>query len=289
METQLFIDQNSRQNQSPDPTIRHQFWAHQLNLGGCGEQIDFNIYKGTAGEITENPIMNCSERNDCFVTNPLPMHLHFFKNGDEIGRADYIAKSGCCGEVVHRLLVPDVTEERRIAEIISTPVIGTKKLTVNAMPFFKSVDGYSATIKTVIYFLLGICVLATLSSNLFINNLVMFFTIEGCGLFGLLIVITILLCWRLQPSPGGKKRMMLYKLVSPNGQKFADIYSVSMNCCCNTCFIFEFDCYEDINDYQLMTLVTVAIRSGYAIFKYYSKLKIDSNFVNFNNLLLQNT
>eukprot|EP00826_Nyctotherus_ovalis_P003201 TRINITY_DN10646_c0_g4_i2.p1 TRINITY_DN10646_c0_g4~~TRINITY_DN10646_c0_g4_i2.p1 ORF type:complete len:126 (+),score=28.32 TRINITY_DN10646_c0_g4_i2:25-378(+) len=82
----------------------------------------------------------------------------------------------------------------------------------------------------------------------------------------LVVFIIFALFWVFKCSSGKVRKDRLIELIGfSDDMKYADIY-FAWNTCCDSSKTFEIICYREIDQNQLMLLVTAAIRGHYSIY-----------------------
>ena len=207
--------------------IKQQYCVEQLNVGGCGEPVNYNVFKGPF-EAREEIVLNCTEKSGCINITPFPALLEFYSRGEFLAKMEYVGRVGCCGEVTHKLVTPDVVGDRRIAEIRSnTPFLG-RKLSLSASPYYKSASGYSAFFKSLLVVIIISCLPLEFIAYAFFGNLVVYLSIIGLCFSIIMVSVVLILCWRFRVSCTAQRKLTLLELVSiTGGKKYADIRLVS--------------------------------------------------------------
>ncbi len=207
--------------------IKCRYCIDQDKLGSCGEPVNYNVYKGTL-EDKHEVVLNCVEKRDCIaVTLAMPQTLEFFSQGQYLAKLNYISKNGCCGEAIHRIVVPDVVGDRRVAEIKSKAACGKQGLELEATPYFKSTTGFHSYVRCAAIALIPLGLVFEMLGYMFLDNITImfiFFAIAIGIIWGALIW---LFCWRFRFSCTRSQRVRLLELVNLAGtKKVADVYLV---------------------------------------------------------------
>ena len=241
------------------------YWARSTISNDCGLEVSYDIIKGTFPEMGQT-ILNCTDTRGLINTHPLPQVITFFAQGQEIAKLDYVS-SDCCGDAIHRLTAPDVIGRRTLAEIKSKEPWMGKQFVVEGMPYFKSINGVTGYLKFVFLLLAGFLFVSSTTITLGVHSTVVLITMSACTILLTILMFVILCFWRFKCSYGTVKREKIVELVGiQDNAKYADIYAVWNECNRAGRLPYEIICYRQIDQTQLMILISTAIRAKYAMY-----------------------
>jgi len=241
------------------------YWIHPTTSNRCGLEISYDIVKGTFPDIGQT-ILKCVDARGCIDNCSLPQVVTFFAQEEEVAKLDCVSNT-CCGDTTHQLTALDVIDRRTLAEIKSKqPCMGSQFI-VEAAPYFKSVNGTTAYLKFVIFLLIALLSAFVIITAPLANSAPVAIAMSVCAVFLAVLMLVILGFWRFKCSCGTVKREKIVELVGiQDNAKYADIYAVWNGCNRTERLPYEIICYREIDQTQLMTLTSTAIRAKYTMY-----------------------
>jgi len=241
------------------------YWVRPTISNNCGLEINYDIIKGTFPDIGQT-ILNCIDTRGCITNSSLPQVVTFFAQEQEVARLDYVPNK-CCGDTIHQLTIPDVIDRKTLAEIKSKEPCMGRQFIVEAIPYFKSINGTTAYLKFVIFLLAGLLLASSITIAGAANLPAAVIPMSVCIILLAMLMFVILCFWRFKCSYRTVKREKIVELVGiQDNAKYADIYAVWNECSRAGRLPYEIICYREIDQTQLMILISIAIRAKYAMY-----------------------
>lgn len=236
--------------------IEQKYSIRSIRSAGCNKR-NYELYKGdalTPGTV----ILSFTKTTKACSSASSPQLLEFFDNCSPVAKLESLSKAALCSNSIHKLTSPDGKE---LAEMQSTGALMCNQISVEMNPYFRSINGSTAYCK-VISFVLLVVISACISAYAVLVatrtvSLIGIWTYVLCGLAGLVSIGMIIWCINIKRP----KKEILLELVGYNdGIKYADVYLV-WNSCCKVNEEVEIICYKEMNQLELIGLVSASIRS----------------------------